>query len=216
MNKILNSACLTVMLLAVAATAQDETSPANATVKNAASEQDPLAEGGAVDGVVSFQASLTPTSAIYDRNTPVEGMTLSLWGENPQKALAIGIINGSTGASGGLSVGFVNYADSFKGAQWAFVNCTEQDFTGWQGGPGLGLVINVVNYVGGRMKGLQTGLVNIAGTATGLQLGVFNYAAMADSGVQVGLVNIIAQNRGWFSQWPDEVAPGMVLVNWHF
>ncbi len=204
MRKGRTSACLAAILMAAGARAQVETAPAATTA-----EQTPV-------GVVSFQASLTPNAAIYDRNTSVEGMTLSLWGENPQRSLAIGIVNGSTGESGGLSLGFVNYAESFQGAQWAFVNCTDQDFTGWQGGPGLGLLINFLNYTGGRMKGLQTGIVNMAGTVSGLQAGIFNYAQMADSGVQVGIVNIIAQNSGWFTQWPDEVAPGMVLLNWHF
>lgn len=216
MRKEMTFTCLVAILMAAGAMAQDEKRPADAAAEDAVEAQGATEEKQAPGGVVSFQASLTPNSALYDRETSVEGMTLSLWGENPQKSLAVGIVNGCTGTSGGLSLGFVNYADSFKGAQWAFVNCTDEDFTGWQGGPGLGLVINFLNYTGGRMKGLQTGVVNMAGTASGLQVGIFNYAQMADSGVQIGIVNIIAQNSGWLSQWPDEVAPGMVLVNWHF
>ena len=72
-----------------------------------------------------------------------------------------------------------------------------------------------VNYTGGTMKGLQTAAVNYAGKLTGLQLGFVNYAETAESGVQVGFVNIIPQNQ-WFSGLPDELAPGMVIVNWRF
>ena len=79
---------------------------------------------------------------------------------------------------------------------------------GWQHG--------FVNYAGGSTKGLQTGVVNYAGTLTGLQLGLINYADAAHNGVQIGLANIIDQNNSWFGEFPDAVAPGMVIVNWRF
>ena len=78
---------------------------------------------------------------------------------------------------------------------------------GWQGG--------LVNCTTGSMKGLQTGVVNYVGKLTGLQLGLVNYAATAESGVQIGLVNIIPENR-WVTGLPGELAPGMIIVNWHF
>jgi len=65
------------------------------------------------------------------------------------------------------------------------------------------------------MKGVQVGGVNYAGRLTGLQLGLVNYAEAADSAVQVGLVNIMPQNE-WFTGFPGELAPAMILVNWHF
>ena len=43
----------------------------------------------------AFNASITPAVAIRDRDTPIEGLTLSLWGENPQKSLALGVANGT-------------------------------------------------------------------------------------------------------------------------
>jgi len=174
-----------------------------------------LVTTGVVAGGKPFQASLTPDIAIYDRNVPISGLTLSIWGENPQTGLAVGLVNGSTGQSAGLSVGFVNYAESYKGLQWGLVNYTKQDFSGWQGGPFFGLLVSAVNYTGGTMTGFQCGVVNYAGKMTGLQLGLVNYAASVDSGVQIGLVNLIPENR-WFSGLPDELAPCMVFVNWRF
>ena len=161
------------------------------------------------------QLSLTPDFAIYDRTTRIDGLSLSIWGENPQSALAIGLVNGSTGESAGLSIGLVNYAATYTGLQWSFVNFTEGDFTGWQGGPFFGLLVSAVNYTEGTMTGLQCGLVNYAGKLNGLQVGFVNYAETPKSGVQVGIVNIMPENE-WFSKLPDELAPAMVLVNWHF
>jgi hypothetical protein len=159
-------------------------------------------------GSKPLQLSLTPDIAIFDRTDTIEGLTLGLWSENPQSALALGIVNGSTGQSAGLSLGLVlNYADNYKGIQWAPINYTKGDFLGWQSG--------CVNYSGGLMKGLQTGVVNYAGRLTGLQMGLVNYAETAEPGVQIGLVNLIPQNR-WFADLPDELAPGMVFINWRF
>lgn len=163
---------------------------------------------GVMAGNKPIQLSLTPDIALFDRNETIVGLTLSIWGENPQTALALGFVNGSTGQSAGLSLGFIlNYADSYKGIQLALINYTKSDFLGWQ----LGLV----NYTDGFMKGLQTGVVNYAGKLTGLQLGLMNYAATAKTGVQIGLVNLIPQNE-WFTGLPAELAPGMVLINWRF
>ena len=163
-----------------------------------------------------FNLSLTPDIAVYDRSDTIEGLTLSLWGENQQTSLALGIASGTTGQSGGLSVGFLNYADDYKGLQWSLVNYTKGDFLGWQGGFLFGVVGSAVNYTGGTMKGFQAGLVNHAGLLTGLQLGLVNYAEAADAGVQVGLVNIIHQNPHWFTELPEKLAPAMVFVNWRF
>jgi hypothetical protein len=155
-----------------------------------------------------IQLSLVPNIAIFDRNTKIEGLTLNIWGENPQKALALGIVNGSTGSSAGFSLGFLlNYADTYKGVQWAPVNYTEASFLGWQAG--------FINYTGGSVKGLQTGAVNFADRLTGVQFGLVNYAANATTGVQIGFINLIPQNH-WFTNFPDELAPGMVFVNWRF
>ena len=174
-----------------------------------------MASIGVMAETKPFNLSITPDIAIYSRNVTIEGVTLSIWGENPQSAFALGLVNGSTGDSIGLSVGLVNYADSYTGCQWSFINCTKGDFTGWQGGPFFGLLVSGVNYTGGSMNGFQCGLVNYAGKLNGLQVGFVNVADTAKSGVQIGIVNIMPENE-WFSRLPDELAPGMILVNWHF
>lgn len=157
-----------------------------------------------------FQASLTPDIAIYDSSTEIKGLTLSIWGENPQRSLAIGIANGMKSDSAGFSLGFLlNYADDYKGVMWACVNYTEGNVLGWQGA--------FVNYNGGSMKGLQTGWVNYAQQMKGLQLGFLNFVEQVDETlVQIGLLNIIRPNQEWFANFPDEVAPAMIFVNWRF
>ena len=174
-----------------------------------------LIAGGAMAQTKPFNASITPDYSVYGRNVMIEGLTLSIWGENQQKSLAIGFVNGSTGQSAGLSVGFLNYAENYKGLQWGLVNYTTGDVSGWQGGFVFGIAISALNYTGGDMRGLQTGVVNYAGKLTGLQIGVVNYAETAKSGVQIGLVNIMPENA-WFTNLPDELAPGMIIVNWRF
>ena len=152
-----------------------------------------------------LQLSLTPDVALFGRNTRIEGLSLSIWGENPQSALAIGFVNGSSGTSAGLSLGLLNYADNYTGFQWAAVNYTEGDLLGWQ--------LAFVNYTDGTMKGLQSGFVNYAGKLTGLQFGFVNFAESAETGVQIGIVNLLPHNE-WFTRLPDELAPAMVLLNW--
>jgi hypothetical protein len=153
-----------------------------------------------------LQISLTPDLSLYGPGERIEGLALSLWGENPQTAIALGIVNGSTGDSAGLSLGLLlNYADNYKGVQWAPINYVKRDFLGWQSG--------LVNYTGGTMKGLQSGAFNYAGRLTGLQFGVINYAASVETGLQIGLINFMPQNR-FLSGLPNELAPVMVFVNW--
>lgn len=155
-----------------------------------------------------FQASLTPDVAIHDRHMMIEGLALSIWGENPQKALALGVVNGSVGESSGFSLSLLaNYADNYKGVHWALVNYTKADFLGWQAG--------FINYTESGFKGVQTGCVNYAGHLKGVQFGLVNYASDVGSGLQLGLINIIPRNE-WFSEFPDALAKGMVLINWRF
>jgi hypothetical protein len=174
-----------------------------------------LLTGGAMAETKPFNASITPDIAICDRTDTVKGVTLSIWGENEQTSLAIGLVNGMIGQSAGLSVGILNYAETYKGLQWGVVNYTTGDFSGWQGGPFAGLLVSAVNYTGGEMTGLQLGAVNYAGNLSGLQLGLVNYAEAAAAGVQIGLVNIMPENV-WFTNLPQELAPAMIFVNWRF
>lgn len=142
-----------------------------------------------------FQLSLIPDVAIHAKSTHIKGLSLSIWGENPQTAVALGIVNGSTGDSSGISLGLLaNYAESYKGAHLAWV----------------------ANYSSARFSGLQMAAFNYAERLNGLQLGFINFAAATDRGVQVGLINIMKSNQAWFTNLPDEVAPAMIFVNWRF
>ena len=134
---------------------------------------------GAFAETKGFQMSLTPNVAIYSKTTYIKGVSLNVWGENPQNAFALGLVNGSTGNSSGFSLGLlVNYADSYNGLQ-----------------------IAPVNYAS-RLHGLQLGFVNMAMTA--------------EAGVQIGLINVMKQTDKWFNNFPYEVAPDMIFVNWRF
>jgi len=127
-------------------------------------------------GSKAFQASVAPGIAIHDRHQKIEGLTLSLWGENPQASLALGIINGTEGNSAGLSLGFLNYGDTYKG--------------------------------------VQLGLINIDDKLHGAQFGFLNVAKATKTGFQFGLINIIPENKKWFSNFPYEIAPFMLFINW--
>jgi hypothetical protein len=168
-----------------------------------------LVSATALAATKPFNLSITPDVAVYDRSDTIQGLTLSIWGENQQIALALGIANGTSGDSAGLSWGWLlNYGENYAGVMWAPINVTTGNFIGWQSG--------LVNYAGGSMMGYQAAVVNYAGKLTGLQFGLVNYARTADAGVQIGLVNIIRSNTEWFTGLPRELAPGMIFVNWGF
>jgi len=153
-----------------------------------------------------FQASLTPDIAIHPRTTFIHGLSLNIWGENPQKGVALGFVNGSTGDSGGFSWGLVNYDESYHGVQWGLVNVSKQEFVGWQRG--------LVNFDQGTFVGFQDGFVNVAEDARGFQLGLVNCAQQL-KGLQIGVVNV-AMNNPWFTEFPDKLATGFPIVNWSF
>ncbi len=144
-------------------------------------------------GAAGFQASLTPDIALQSKTTEISGLSLSIWGENPQHGVALGFINGSTGDSSGFSWAFLaNYDDSYTGVQWGFVNLSKKSFVGWQSG--------FINIAQGDFQGLQWGLVNYSENL---------------NGVQIGLANI-AENNDWFTSFPDQLAKGFPFVNWSF
>ncbi|MDE3100507.1 MAG: hypothetical protein KGJ88_13645 [Verrucomicrobiota bacterium] len=153
-----------------------------------------------------FQASLTPNIAIYPQTAVIRGFAINVWGQNPQHGFNFGIVNGSTGESGGFSMAMVNYDDSYTGVQWGMVNYSKQSFTGWQEG--------WVNVSKGSFTGWQDGWVNVSDALHGLQSGVVNYTRNLH-GVQIGVINV-AMNNGWFDQFPHQLARGFPLVNWSF
>jgi hypothetical protein len=158
-----------------------------------------------------FQASLTPEIALYSKTAEIRGLSLSLWGENPQQGVALGLVNGSTGDSAGFSWGLFNYADSYTGVSWGLVNYSGVSFVGWQGG----FYLPLVNLSKGTFTGLQSAWIfNSAQEFHGLQVGLVNYAENLH-GVQIGLANI-ALNNPWFKEFPDKLATGFPIVNWSF
>jgi hypothetical protein len=139
-----------------------------------------------------FQASFTPDLALHDRSTTIHGLSLSIWGENPQHGLALGFVNGSTGVSSGFTWSFIaNYSDTYTGVAWGMVNISHEKFTGW-----------------------QSGFVNVAKEFHGLQWGVINYSENL-RGLQLGLINV-AENNPWFTEFPHQLATGFPIVNWSF
>ena len=161
---------------------------------------------GAMAKTAGFQASLTPDIAVEEPDTRINGVGLNIWGENPQSALTLGFVNGSMGESKGVSVGLFNYAENYAGFHLGFVNYARGEFSGLQMGP-----VNIA----GTLNGVQLGWVNIARELSGVQVSWVNYASTVRSGVQVGLVNLIADNT-WFKDFPNDLAMGMVFVNWSF
>ncbi|MEI8290995.1 MAG: hypothetical protein WCH99_16135 [Verrucomicrobiota bacterium] len=153
-----------------------------------------------------FQASLAPDIAINSKTAQIDGICLSIWGENPQRAFALGFVNGSTGDSVGFTLGLVNYAENYTGVAWGLVNISHKKFVGWQSG--------AVCYSEGYFKGFQTGWINVSQEFHGLQWGLVNYAENL-RGVQIGFVNV-ARNNPWFKEFPDKLAAGFPIVNWSF
>ncbi len=158
-------------------------------------------------GDASFQLSLTPDIALQSKDTTIRAVSLGIWSENPQHSLTLGIVNGSTGESSGVSLAWgLNYTDTYTGVHLALVNVSRTSFVGVQ--------LAAVNYSQGKFEGVQLGFVNYAQEASGVQLGWVNYAENLH-GVQVGFVNI-AMNNGWFDEFPDKLAKGFPFVNWSF
>lgn len=167
---------------------------------------------GVMAETAGFQLSLTPDIAIQDRETTIKGVSIGVWNENPGSQWQLGFVNGTTGDSSGLQWGafiptIYNYAENYSGVQLGIVNYASGDFKGVQWG-----AVNVAN----SLTGVQLGAVNVATAVDGgFQWGVVNYAETANSLFQLGLVNIIQDNE-WFSDFPSDLAKGMVFVNWTF
>ena len=51
-----------------------------------------LVATGVMAGSKPIQLSLTPDIAIFDRSERIEGLTIGIWSENPQAALALGVV----------------------------------------------------------------------------------------------------------------------------
>ncbi len=143
---------------------------------------------------VAFNAAIVPDVAIHPRTTRIDGVTLSIYGENETHGFNMGFVNGTTGSSEGMMFGIVNYSDNY-----------------------FGVNLGLVNFVKGTFRGLQWGGVNYAENMNGgLQVGVVNFVRHATSCFQVGIINIISDNTQFFTDAQHGLAPAMVIVNWRF
>ena len=158
------------------------------------------------DDDAAFQASLTPSVALHPSSTQINGLTLGIWSENPQRGATFGFVNGSTGDSKGFTWGLYNYDESYTGVQWGLANYSSKSFKGWQ--------YSFVNLDQGYFKGLGMGFANISQETHGVQMGAFNYADQL-TGIQLGFINIAANNE-WFSNFPNQLAKGFPFFNWSF
>lgn len=157
--------------------------------------------------VAPFQVSILPNGlGLEESTTHINGVVVGLWSENPQSALSVSLFNGATGNSKGIQIGLLNYSENYSGIQWGIINKAYGDFNGWQDGG--------INYVAGMLKGVQTGFLNVADEMRGVQLGLLNMATEL-YGVQIGVFNVNSSNK-FFTEFPNEVAPAMILVNWKF
>lgn len=158
-------------------------------------------DAAAQDGA-PIQLAVFPPIQIVGESESVRGIRLSL-------------LFGSNADVTGLDWSFVanHTTGNEKAWQLGLVGIVEGDFTGWQSN-------GAVNITQGELHGLQTGVVNMTGTARGfswgavnysagnyrgLQLAIVNYARSMEGGVQIGLINIIEEG-GQFPFFP--------IVNW--
>lgn len=151
-----------------------------------------------------YQLSLTPECAMQRSGTQIDGLSLGIWSRNPQRAFALGFVNGSVGRSKGLSIGLLgNYAESYTGGTVGLLNLAKGDLSGMQLGllncvqnQMTGFAMGLVNHVKGEGAGWQLGVMNLdEGGFSGLQTGAINYAVEM-SGVQVGAVNVTSVLSG--------------------
>jgi len=153
------------------------------------------------DGAKPINLCLFDPVQIFNRDTAIHGVRLSIYGRNAElKGIDVGIANWVTGDVAGLQYGVLNMAEgTMAGLQWGVVNWTKGDFTGWQTGPVqnvdgfmTGLQTSMILSMNGGGKGVQFAGISVSDNFVGLQLGIVNYSAEL-YGLQLGLINIIKE-----------------------
>lgn len=102
--------------------------------------------------------------------------------------------NIATASMSGAQMSLYNQARQMWGTQMGVVNNTAT---------GIGTQWGVLNMGRDTMRGLQLGVVNIAGQVHGMQLGLINIAN-SNNDIAVGLINIIKNGYYRHSVWVDE------------
>jgi hypothetical protein len=148
-----------------------------------------------------FQLALFDPVQIVPRDEGVSGV-------------AINVIYGKNRFIRGFEIGLVNNVEEdVSGYQLGIVDFTGGNHVGLQATFGVAITT-------GRLEGLQTGFVTVAGSTSGFQLGLVNHTKRARglqlglvnhtetmNGIQIGVVNIIEQG-GWL--------PVTIIVNGSF
>jgi hypothetical protein len=80
-------------------------------------------------------------------------------------------------------------------------------------GDSAGVSFGFLNY-GDSYKGVQFGTANVDKSLYGAQFGLVNYSQTTKTGLQFGFINVISDNKKWFSNFPYEIAPVMLFINW--
>ena len=154
-----------------------------------------------------LQLSLFNPVQLSNEDNDISGLRLNLiYTENQNvKGLDLGLINVTEQDFTGLALSPVHITKgNAKGVLLSYsgISIVKGDLSGIQlssffsrtAGDLTGLQYGVVNNIGGDIKGVQLGFVNIAQAGKGLQLGVVNIGKEI-SGVQIGIANILPANR---------------------
>jgi len=153
-------------------------------------------EPGLAAAWTPVQASLFSSVQIFAPSTPVRGLRVnafhgeqvSVWG------IDVGIGNMTTAETFGVQHGVLNLVGGdFIGLQGGVLNNTvDGDFVGWQS--------SLVNVTGGRLDGVQIGLVSESKGGRGIKIGAFNLwvGDAMGVGVGVGFSNLVWEDfAGW-------------------
>lgn len=147
-------------------------------------------EGGQVSGLVNVAGG-----EVWGGQVAVGGNLAFGNGRGVQLA---GLLNIAEGSFTGLQVSATaNRTDAaMRGAQVAVgVNATETL---------KGLQLGLINLAG-DVTGTQIGLINVGNEVRGLQLGLLNIAE--DVSVPIGALSIVRKGRLAFEVWADDIAP---------
>ncbi|MFC1508494.1 LA_2272 family surface repeat-containing protein [Candidatus Omnitrophota bacterium] len=142
----------------------------------------------AQSNVKPIQLSLWDTIQLYDADTSIAGLRLSIYGVNRNvSGIDWGIVPKVTGDMLGWQSGVVSIVEgNMTGYQEGCVNYVKGNVLGWQNA--------LINICKSEMVGFQSGFVNLSGNVRGIQLGFVNTTDQM-YGLQVGIVNLNYQGN---------------------
>jgi hypothetical protein len=137
---------------------------------------------------VSFDAKLMPnfSNGIFSSEEDKDVSVSALWGQARDVRFQFATLaSADSGNLDGVQIALLANAvkGTARGAQLSYLgNAALDGFNGLQ-------TCSVLNFAKGESRGVQLGMVNVAGHIRGVQVGLVNVAERID-GVPVGLVNI--------------------------